>query len=99
MRWFGGPFGGPLAGSADLGRTGDRPAAGALFGRLTKGHRASGRGQPSARPLSGPYQALMRREERLLARAQPWSHDEVTLAFPIAGVEQAVANVRTACGW
>lgn len=41
----------------------------------------------------------MRREERLLARAQPWSHDEVTLAFPIAGVEQAVANVRTACGW
>jgi hypothetical protein len=38
-------------------------------------------------------------QDRLVAQTQPWNRNEVTLVFPIAGVEEAVANVRTACGW
>jgi hypothetical protein len=36
---------------------------------------------------------------RLVAQVQPWNQDQVTLTFPIAGIESAVTNVRTACGW
>lgn len=38
-------------------------------------------------------------QDRLVAQTQPWNRNEVTLLFPVAGVEQAVANVRTACDW
>ncbi len=38
-------------------------------------------------------------KDRLVAQTKPWNWNEMTLVFPVAGIEQAVANVRTACGW
>ncbi len=36
---------------------------------------------------------------RLAAQADPWNGEPITVVFPVAGVEAAVANVRSACGW
>ncbi len=38
-------------------------------------------------------------KDRLVAQTKPWNRDDTTLVFPITGVEEAVANVRAACGW
>lgn len=38
-------------------------------------------------------------KDRLVAQTKPWNRNDTTLVFPITGVEDAVANVRTACGW
>ena len=36
---------------------------------------------------------------RLVAQVTPWNAASMTVVFPVAGVEAAVANVRSACGW
>jgi hypothetical protein len=36
---------------------------------------------------------------RLAAQATPWNAEPITVVFPVAGIEAAVANVRSACGW
>jgi hypothetical protein len=36
---------------------------------------------------------------RLAAQANPWNAEPMTVVFPVAGIEAAVANVRSACGW
>jgi type VI secretion system protein VasI len=38
-------------------------------------------------------------ETRVAARTTPYGDDPVTAEFSITGVENAVANVREACGW
>lgn len=38
-------------------------------------------------------------KDRLVAQAKPWNQNELTLVFPITGIEGAVANVRAACDW
>ena len=37
--------------------------------------------------------------DRLVANVTPWDQEPITVIFPVAGVEAAVANVRSACGW
>jgi hypothetical protein len=36
---------------------------------------------------------------RLVAKATPWNQEPITVIFPVTGIEAAVANVRSACGW
>ena len=36
---------------------------------------------------------------RLAAQADPWNAAPMTVVFPVAGIEAAVGNVRSACGW
>jgi len=37
--------------------------------------------------------------ERLLIRITPFNESPVDLAFPLAGIEEAIAPLREACGW
>jgi hypothetical protein len=36
---------------------------------------------------------------RLAAQVKPWNAEPITVLFPVAGLEAAVGNVRSACGW
>ena len=36
---------------------------------------------------------------RLVAQVKPWNAEPMTVVFPVTGLEAAVANVRSACGW
>jgi type VI secretion system protein VasI len=38
-------------------------------------------------------------KSRLVAQTTPWNENPMTVVFPITGIENAVANVRQACGW
>jgi hypothetical protein len=41
----------------------------------------------------------MFRETQFIARTTPDGRAPITATFDISGVENAVANVREACGW
>ncbi len=36
---------------------------------------------------------------RLVAQVKPWNQASMTVIFPVAGIEEAVTNVRAACQW